>query len=240
MKARLLQDQAVSVFCKHGLHRSAAGARKVGEELASEGYLVWVFNIGCSERWWAKQYKLVELVPAAVESGASYEQVAQRVSIIIAESRSINSPLVSPVVAKHSSQFDPSHTPPPVIHRCQPEVAAASHRPGTPPEAAVGTAEAGSPAPPSPPPAGEPDHALASRSPSDAAHMEIIVAPAMLGGPLLPHRPLQSRIHAVLPHRHTHSGWLSFDITSTLVHHQQAQDNTALTSRCTSNPCRKL
>ena len=40
----------------------------------------------------------------------------------------------------------------------------------------------------------------------------------MLGGPLLPHRPLQSRIHAVLlPHPHTHSGWLSVHITSTLV-----------------------
>lgn len=156
MKARLLQDQVVSVFCKHGLHRSAAGARKVGEELATEGYLVWVLNIGCSERWWAKNYKLVEIVPAE-ESGASYEQVAQRLSIITAEWRSINSSLGSPVAAKHpSSQFDPSHISPPVIHRCQQEVAAASHRPGKPPEAAVGAAEAGSPAPPSPPPAGEP------------------------------------------------------------------------------------
>ena len=48
LKTRLLLDKAVSVFCKHGLHRSVAGARQVGEELALEGFLVWVFNIGCS------------------------------------------------------------------------------------------------------------------------------------------------------------------------------------------------
>ena len=158
LKTRLLVDKAVSVFCKHGLHRSVAGARQVGEELASEGYMVWIFNIGCSERWWAKKYHLVQLEHVdAAEPGASHEQVAQRLSIITAEWRSINSSLGSPVAAKHpSSQFDPSHISPAVIHHCQQEVAAASHRPGTPPEAAVGAAEAGSPAPPSPPPAGEP------------------------------------------------------------------------------------
>ena len=155
MKARLLQDHAVSVFCKHGLHRSAAGARQLSEELASEGYLVWVFNLGCSERWWAKQYKLVETYGFAVaESGASHEQVAQRLST---EWRSINSSL------DPSSQFDPSHISPPVIHRCQQEVAAASPQPGTPPDASrrrrsrlPGAAVS---------PAGRrTDHALASRS----------------------------------------------------------------------------
>ena len=86
LKTRLLVDKAVSVFCKHGLHRSVAGARQVGEELALEGYMVWVFNIGCSERWWAKQYSIVHLQHAdAAEPGASHEQVAQRLSIITAE-----------------------------------------------------------------------------------------------------------------------------------------------------------
>ena len=37
LKQAVLHDQIAAVGCKHGLHRSVAGARFVGEELAGEG-----------------------------------------------------------------------------------------------------------------------------------------------------------------------------------------------------------
>ncbi len=59
-------DSHVVVFqCKHGLHRSVAGARFVAEQRAAEGHTVWVLNLGLALRWWGRNSKFASVTPGA-------------------------------------------------------------------------------------------------------------------------------------------------------------------------------
>jgi hypothetical protein len=59
-------DSHVVVFqCKHGLHRSVAGARHVAEKLADEGHTTWVLNLGLCHRWWGLSFKVACVTPGA-------------------------------------------------------------------------------------------------------------------------------------------------------------------------------
>lgn len=71
MKDDILRRRRGLIFCKHGLHRSVAGARYLAEELAGEGHEVLMVNLGLATRWWAKQHKAVSFSPPAAAAAAA-------------------------------------------------------------------------------------------------------------------------------------------------------------------------
>lgn len=71
MKEDILRTRRGLIFCRHGLHRSVAGARYLAEELSGEGHEVMMVNLGLATRWWAKHHKGVRFSPPAAAAAAA-------------------------------------------------------------------------------------------------------------------------------------------------------------------------